>query len=147
MLAPMWPRLRNRQCASARKLLTACTEQVYTIMSAHYSVLTTCISSLTVSACVEVTRYLLKLPGVSGQCIVSERFSHDPLENHFGQVRASGGRCENPTARSCLTSAQSLRVQCSLALQPVRGNCSRKRRLFNGKETIDNEPVKKKARK
>ena len=37
---------------------------------------------------VEVTCFLLTLPGVTGQYILSEVFSQDPLENYFGQVRS-----------------------------------------------------------
>ena len=65
---------------------------------------------------VEATRYLLTLPGVTGQYLLSERFSQDPLENYFSRQRASGGRCDNPTASNTLNCAQSLRVQGSLAL-------------------------------
>ena len=79
---------------------------------------------------VEATRYLLTLPGVTGQYLLSERFSQDPLENYFSRQRASGGCCDNPTASNTLNCAQSVRVQGSLALQSVRGNCSHKRRLF-----------------
>ena len=75
---------------------------------------------------VEATPYLLTLPTVQGQYILSERFSQDPLEDYFSRQRAKGGRCDNPTAVSSLQAAQSLRAQGSLALQPVRGNCSRK---------------------
>ena len=77
---------------------------------------------------VAIVRYLLGVPGV--QYILSEKLSQDPLENYFGQQRARGGRCDNPTMSDCLHSAQSLRVQRSFALQPVRGNCSKKRKLF-----------------
>ena len=55
----------------------------------------------------EATRYLLTLPGVTGQYLLSERFSQDPLENYFSRQRASGGRCDNPTASNTLNSAQS----------------------------------------
>ena len=85
----------------------------------------------------EVIRYLTTLPGVTGQYVLSECFSQDPLENYFGQLRARGGRCENPTIKGTLESAQSLRVQGSLAMQLVRGNSSRKRRLFPDQEKID----------
>lgn len=95
---------------------------------------------------VEVTQYLLNLPGVSEHYILSECFSQDPLENYFSRQRAKGGRCDNPTVDSCLKAAQSIRVQKSMALQPVRGNCSRKRRLFSGKEEIDNTPLKKRSK-
>ena len=78
--------------------------------------------------------------------MLSECFSQDPLENYFGQVCARGGRCENPTVKACLESAQSLRVQGSFAMQPIRGNSSRKRRLFQGQEVIDNAPLPKRRR-
>ena len=83
---------------------------------------------------------------VSEQYVLSECFSQDPLENYFGQLRARGGRCENPTVQASLESAQSLRVQGSLAMQPVRGNSSRKRRLFHGQEIIDETPLPKRRR-
>jgi len=98
---------------------------------------------LVVRSFVEVVRYLTNLPGVTGQYVLSECFSQDPLENYFGQLRACGGRCENPTVKASLESAQSLRVQGSLAMEPVRGNSSRKRRLFHGKEIIDDTPLPK----
>ena len=66
------------------------------------------------------------------------------LENYFGQQRARGGWCNNPTMADCLHSAQSLRVQHSFPLQPVRGNCSKKRKLFSA---IDDTPLPKKPRK
>ena len=59
---------------------------------------------------VEATRYLLTLPTVQGQYILSERFSQDPLEDYFSRQWAKGGRCDNPTAESSLQAAQSLRV-------------------------------------
>ena len=67
----------------------------------------------------ETTRYLFTLPGVTGQYLLSEHFSQDPLENYFSRQRASGGRCDNPTASNALNCAQSLQVQGSLALQTV----------------------------
>ena len=92
----------------------------------------------------EVTKYLLTLPGVEGQYILSEYFSQDPLENYFGQIQARGGHCDNPTVKSVIVSAQSLHIERLLAVQPVRGNCSRKRRLFpEAEEVIDNEPLQK----
>ncbi len=45
----------------------------------------------TVKSFVEVTKYLLTLPGIKGQFILSECFSQDPLENYFGQLHARGG--------------------------------------------------------
>ena len=73
-----------------------------------------------VKSFVEITRYLTDLPDTTGPYFLSERISQDPLENYFSRVRARGGRCENPTAKDCLQSAQSLRVQGSFAMQPIR---------------------------
>lgn len=94
----------------------------------------------------EVSKYLLTLHEASGHYILSECFSQDPLENFFGQVRARGGRCDNPTVQACMDATQSIRIQKSLALQPVRGNSSRKRRIFHGKEIIDETPLPKRKR-
>ena len=94
---------------------------------------------------VELTRYLLRRPEVSGHYLLSERFSQDPVENYFGRQRAAGGYSQNPTVQACVTNAQSLRVQGSLALNPVRGNSSRKRRHFNA-EIIDDTPLPKRKR-
>ena len=44
----------------------------------------------------EMTRYLLSLPGGEELFLLSERFSQDPLENHFGQQRGRCGRNDNP---------------------------------------------------
>ena len=100
-----------------------------------------------VRAIVECVQYLLKLPRVHGQYILTECFSQDPLENFFGQLRSKGGYCQNPTAQACFDATQSLRVQGSLALQPVRGNCSRKRSLFKGREVIDSTPLPKRSKR
>ena len=77
---------------------------------------------------VELSKKLLTEPDLKGKYILSDHFSQDPLENYFGQQRSSGGWCQNPTVSSCLISAQSLCIQGSMAMLPVRGNSSRKRR-------------------
>ena len=86
-----------------------------------------------VKSFVDVTRYLLTLQGVSGQYILSSCFNQDPLENYFGNLRSRGGWCDNPSVKSALEleSAQSLRVQGSPAMMPIRGNSSLKRCLFH----------------
>ncbi len=76
----------------------------------------------TVKSFVELTRYLLGLSSEKCPYLLSEHFSQDPLENYFGQQRSRGGRNQNPTVQACLTSAQSLRVQGSMAMVPLRGN-------------------------
>ena len=93
-----------------------------------------------------VTKYILTKHPDDNLSILSERFSQDPLENYFGQQRARGGRSDNPTVQRSLTNASALRIQKSVALQPVRGNCSRKRALFSSSEemtVIDSEPLPK----
>lgn len=94
---------------------------------------------------VELVKYLLGQPGMKGHYLLSEHFSQDPLENYFGQLRARGGRCQNPMIQACITSAQSIRVQGSMGMTPVRGSCSRKKRLFPS-EIIDDTPLSKKSR-
>ena len=96
---------------------------------------------------VELTRKLLSDPVLEGKYVLSEHFSQDPLENYFGQQRSSGGWCQNPTISACLTSAQSLRVQGSMAMLPVRGNSSRKRRILHDANIIDDTPLPKRKRK
>ena len=106
--------------------------------------------SLSLSLCilvrsfVEMTKYLLSQGDVT---FLSERISQDPLENYFGQQRARGGRNENPTMQQCLHNAAAIRVQKSLATDPVRGNCSRKRRLYGDQQpSIDSTPLPKRKR-
>ena len=83
--------------------------------------------------------------------LLSERISQDPLENYFGQLRARGGRNENPNLQQCLHNAAAIRIQKSLATDPVRGNCSRKRQLFNDSQppeiTDTPLPKRKKSKK
>ena len=92
-----------------------------------------------------MAKYLLALD--SDLCLLSERVSQDPIEKFFGQQRARGGRNENPTLQQCIRNASALRVQKSQALDPVRGNCSRKRRLFDDREVIDETPLPKRKRR
>ena len=79
--------------------------------------------------------------------LLSERISQDPLENYFGKQRARGGRNENPNFEQCVMNAAALRVQGSVALDPVRGNCRRKRQLDIDESTIINsKPLPKRKR-
>ena len=94
-----------------------------------------------------VTKYMLTKHPDDNLSILSERFSQDPLENYFGQQKARGGRSNNPTVQRSLTNASALRIQKSVALQPVRGNCSHNCALFSSSEettVIDSEPLPKK---
>ena len=89
----------------------------------------------------EVIPLLLSVPGVT--CVLSERFCQDPLESFFGKQRYKGGRNENPSVKDFLDNTVSLRVQGSSALEPLRGNCSRKR---NAPMVIDSDPLPKRKR-
>ena len=91
----------------------------------------------------ELTRYLLCIEGVS--FVLSEKLCQDTLESFFGKQRMRGGYNENPNVKSFLYGTSSLRVQGSLALDPVRGNCRRGRKR---KEIpVDNTPLLKRRRK
>ena len=99
---------------------------------------------------VEMTRFLLRKGenDESGLFFLSERISQDPLENYFGNQRARGGRNEHPNVQQCLHNAAALRIRKSMALDPVRGNCSRKRRLFHDEQPqIDDTPLPKRKRR
>ncbi len=88
---------------------------------------------------VEMTKYLLSQSEDGDFFVLSERVSQDPLENYFG-------RNENPSIQQCVHNAAALRIQKSMALDPVRGNWSRKRRLFPDDPEIDVTPLPKRKR-
>lgn len=90
-----------------------------------------------VNSFVEMTLFLLK----ERLFLLSERISQDPLENYFGRQRARGGRNENPNLQQTLVNAAALRIQKSVALDPVRGNCSRKRRAEVDEAAVISESV------
>ena len=96
-----------------------------------------------VKSFVEVTWYLLSQPGV--KFILSERFCQDPLECFFGRQRSCGGRNDNPTVQQFLKSTVSLRVQGSLALKHLRGNC--RKRPLDDNMVIENSSLPKRRRK
>ena len=102
-----------------------------------------------VKSFVELSKYLLTQPFMKDRYLLSEHFSQDPIENYFGKLRYHGGWCQNPTVSACITAAQSLRVQSSMAMIPVRGNSRRKRRVLKDvdNDVIDNTPLQKKKRK
>ena len=108
-----------------------------------------CTLFFSVNAFIEMTRYLLS--GVAdGEPLyfLSERISQDPIENYFGKQRARGGRNENPNLHQCVHNAAALRVQKSFALDPVRGNCRRKRLSYeDDRDTSNDVPLPKQKRK
>ena len=93
----------------------------------------------------EMTKFLLSKD--TTLYILSERISQDPLENYFGRQRACGGRNENPTLQQCIQNSAPLRIQSSHTLNPVRGNCRRKRLLTAEQLAIDDTPLPKRKRK
>ena len=98
-----------------------------------------------VKSFVEMSKYLLKNSG--DHFLLSERLSQDPLENYFGRQRCRGGRNDNPNLQQCLNNAAALRVQGSVALDPIRGNCRRKRQLvIDEAAVINSAPLPKRKR-
>ena len=95
-----------------------------------------------VNSFVEVTTILLGVPGVT--YLLSERFCQDPLESFFGKQRYKGGYGDNPSVQEFLDNTVSIRVQGSAALEPLRGNCTRKRKL---PLMVDDTPLPKRKRK
>ena len=91
-----------------------------------------------VTSFVELTKYLFTLPGV--EVLLSERFNQDPLESFFGKQRQRGGGSDNPNVAQFLTGTSSLRLQRSVALQPLRGNTRRKRQSI---DVADDTPLPK----
>ena len=85
---------------------------------------TTVFSSYIVKSFVEMAKFLLK--DSSADLFLSERISQDPFENYFGQQKVRGGHNQNPNLQQCLYSAAAIRVQKSIATDPVHGNCGRK---------------------
>ena len=84
-----------------------------------------CYCNYVVHSFVEVSKYLLSYPEV--KAVFSERFNQDPLESFFGKQRSHGGHCDNPTVRDFVYTTTSLRVQGSMAKDPIKGNCRRPR--------------------
>ena len=69
----------------------------------------------------------------------------DPVEAFFGKQRAAGGQSDNPTVRQFCLNTVSLRVQSSVALEPVCGNCGKRQCSTNGTDVLD-MPLPKRPR-
>ena len=66
----------------------------------------------------------------------------------FGKQRACGGRNKNPSARQFLDNTVSLKVQGCAALDPVRGNCCKRKWIKkNTQFVIDETALPKRRRK
>ena len=93
----------------------------------------------TVHAFIEISEYLLSYPGVTA--LFSDHFNQGPLESFFGKQRPHGSHCDNQTVKDFLYNTTSLRLQESLAKDPVRGNC----RSLSG-DVVDDTPLSKRLR-
>ena len=91
---------------------------------------------------VEVATLLFAVPGV--RYLLSEKFTQDPLESFFGKQRYKGGWNDNPSVKEFMDNTVSLRIQGSAALEPLRGNCSRKRQTEILQ--VDDNPLPKRSR-
>ena len=78
---------------------------------------------------------LLGLPGVT--CFLCQ----DPVELYFGKERSGGGRS---TVKQFCDNTVSLRMQGSAALEPIRGNCTK--RKHSSLSTVDYTALPKRPR-
>ena len=100
----------------------------------------------------EMTKYLLKLPGVKS--VLSNRLCcQDLLEQFFGKQRQRGGTNDNPNINQFLNNTSAIRVADSVVVAPSRGNCCRsqgkKRKHISPGDisvTNENEPLPKRTR-
>jgi hypothetical protein len=94
---------------------------------------------------VEIIPFLLKVKGV--RYVLTEKFCQDPLESFFGKQRMKGGSNDNPNVATFLKNTSSLRVQGSVAMKPIRGNCRRGRGKENMNDIeVDDSPLPKRKR-
>ena len=96
-----------------------------------------------VNSMVEIIPFLLKVKGV--KYVLTEKFCQDPLESFFGKQRMRGGSNDNPNVATFLKNTSSLRIQGSIAMKPLRGNCRRGKQNIENIE-IDDTPLPKRKR-
>ena len=89
---------------------------------------------------VEMIPFLLNVKGV--RYVLTERFCQDPLESFFGKQRMKGGANDNPNVATFLKNTSTLRVQGSVAMKPLRGNCRRGKKNIRDIE-VDDTPLPK----
>ena len=80
-----------------------------------------------------------------GLYLLNERFSQDPLKNILGSREQGVEEMKTPcNLLQCVNNAAAIRVQKSLATNPVHGNSNRKRYLYKNEEPkIDETPLTK----
>lgn len=82
---------------------------------------------------VALAKELVCMDGV--KFLFSEKFSQDPLEEHFGRQRRRGGSSDNPTLLEFGNQELALNVMRSDLMQDIRGNT--RGRDKDGKRKID----------
>ena len=94
--------------------------------------------------CITDKRNATTMPGT--KFVLTERFTQDPLEEFFGKQRSFGGQNDNPTIMQFVHNTTSLRVQRSIALEPVCGNC---RKRYRSKPDVKDasQPLQKRLRR
>lgn len=75
---------------------------------------------MTVSSFIDLAKELLQIEGVS--FVLSEKFSQDPLEEHFGRQRRRGGCNDNPNILEFGRQELSINVIRSEMLRDIKGN-------------------------
>ena len=94
---------------------------------------------ITVKSVVACVKYCLN----SGmEFVLTERFNQDPLEQHFGIQRTSGGCNNNPNLQQFNNNMVQIRTVGSQAIAPIRGNTKRSLNLA----PIDDTPLQKRRR-
>lgn len=91
----------------------------------------------TVNSFTEMAHLLFALPGVN--YLLSEKLYQDPVESFFGKQRAHGGRSDDPTVKQFCDNIVSLRVQGLAALEPICGNC--RKRKVDSSEVVNSKPL------
>lgn len=69
---------------------------------------------------VELSKELLAMDGV--KFLLSEKFTQDPLEEHFGRQRRRGGSNDNPTLAEFGQQELALNVINSELIRDIKGN-------------------------
>ena len=75
--------------------------------------------------------------------VLTTRFNQDPIEQHFGIHRTSGGCNNNPTLEQFNNSMVRIRTVGSRVVAPIRANTKRKLELA----PIDETPLQKRQRR
>ena len=138
------PSEKNQMCLSRETLeglritgLIPCTIPVLNYHYAWYMYIHT------VNSMVELIPFLLNVKGV--RYVLTEKFCQDPLESFFGKQRMKGGSNDNPNVATFLKNTSSLRIQGSVAMKPLRGNCRRGKKNMRDIE-VDDTPLPKRRR-